>query len=147
MNRSRMRHVVGAAAVCLAGATPVWAATLRCPPDSVKVGNTCIDLYEASVWQIPPSNASLVKKVQADRATLADLRGGGATQLGCTFAPFSQGAYPANFPDDGNWTPMPGFSAPSPGVYAVSIPGVLPTTCTTWFQAVQACAVSGKRLA
>ena len=31
-------------------------------------------------------------------------------------------------------------------VYAVSIPGVLPSACTTWFQAVQACAVSEKRL-
>jgi hypothetical protein len=28
----------------------------------------------------------------------------------------------------------------------VSIPGVLPTTCTTWFQAEQACRLSGKRL-
>jgi formylglycine-generating enzyme required for sulfatase activity len=147
MNRSRMRHVISAAVVCLAGATPVSATTLRCPPDSVRVGNACIDLYEASVWQIAPSNALLVKKVQAGKATLADLTGGGATQLGCTFAPFSQGAYPANFPNDGNWTPVPGSSPSSPGVYAVSIPGVLPTTCTTWFQAVQACAVSGKRLA
>jgi formylglycine-generating enzyme required for sulfatase activity len=148
MNRARMRHIIiSAAAVCLAGAAPVWATTLRCPPDSVKVGNACIDLYEASVWQIAPSNASLVKKVQAGKATLADLTGGGATQLGCTFAPFNQGAYPANFPNDGNWTPVPGSSPPSPGVYAVSVLGVLPTTCTTWFQAVQACAVSGKRLA
>src|SRR5262249_8035852 len=34
----------------------------------------------------------------------------------------------------------------SPGVYAVSIPGVQPSACLTWFQANQACALSGKRL-
>jgi formylglycine-generating enzyme required for sulfatase activity len=31
-------------------------------------------------------------------------------------------------------------------VYAVSIPGVQPTGCVTWFQANQACLLSGKRL-
>ncbi len=147
MNRSRMRHIISAAVLCLAESAPVRAATLKCPPDSARVGNACIDLYEASVWQIAPSNVSLVRKVQAGKATLADLRGGGATQLGCIFAPFSKAAYPPNFPNDGNWSPVPGSSPPSPGVYAVSIPGMLPTTCTTWFQAAQACAVSGKRLA
>jgi hypothetical protein len=35
-------------------AIPVHAATLRCSPDSVKVGTVCVDKYEASVWQIPP---------------------------------------------------------------------------------------------
>jgi hypothetical protein len=112
----------------------------------VKVGNVCIDTYEASVWQIPPSNTALVKLVQAGKAKLSDLMGGGATQLGCNFAPFNHTAYPGNFPLDGNWTPILGSSAPSPGVYAVSIPGVVPTACTSWFQAAQACAVSGKRL-
>jgi len=31
-------------------------------------------------------------------------------------------------------------------VYAVSIPGVKPSACITWFQANQACALAGKRL-
>ena len=127
-------------------ALPALAGTLKCPPDSVKVGNACIDLYEESVWQIPPSNTSLVKRVQQGKATLADLTGGGAVQLGCTSALFHQTAYPANFPSDGNWTPVLGSSPPSPGVYAVSIPGVLPSTGITWFQANQACLLSGKRL-
>jgi formylglycine-generating enzyme required for sulfatase activity len=116
---------VGLSAFCLAWTAPAFAGTLKCPADSVKVGNACIDKYEASIWQIAPSN----------------------TALGCTASPFNQTAYPANFPNDGNWTPVADSSPPSPGVYAVSIPGVLPSTCTTWFQAVQACAVSGKRLA
>jgi formylglycine-generating enzyme required for sulfatase activity len=117
---------------------------MSCPPDSVVVGTTCVDTYEASVWQIVPSNTALIQKVQAGTATLADLTGGGATQLSAAEV-FSPG-YPTNFPNDGNWTPVLGSSPPSPGVYAVSIPGVLPSTNITWFQAVQACAVSGKRL-
>jgi formylglycine-generating enzyme required for sulfatase activity len=113
----------------------------------VKVGTNCIDTYEASVWQIPPSNIALVKLVQAGKATLANLTAGGATllspagALGC-----SSPGFPANFPNDGNWTPIPGSNPPSPGVYAVSIPGVLPTACITWLQANQACLLSGKRL-
>ena len=76
------RHliVVGCTAVFLAAGVPVGAGTLKCPPDSVKVGNNCIDTYEASVWQIDPvANKKLVDKVQAGKATLADLTKGGAT--------------------------------------------------------------------
>jgi len=40
---------------------PAGAGTLRCPPDSVRVGDACIDLYEESVWQIPPSNTTLTR--------------------------------------------------------------------------------------
>jgi hypothetical protein len=115
-----------------------------CPPDSVLVGATCVDTYEASVWQISPSNTALMKKVQAGKATLADLTGGGATQL--SPATSRSPAYPANFPNTGNWTPVPGSNPRSPGVYAVSIPGVHPSACITWFQAAQARALSGKRL-
>src|ERR1700675_1291764 len=93
----------------LAVALPTHAGTLKCPADSVKVGNACIDLYETSVWQIDPvANKALVKKVQAGTGTLTDLTAGGAVQLGCTGAPFSLTAYPANFPSDGNWTPVLG---------------------------------------
>jgi len=108
--------------------------------DSVKVGDTCVDKYEASVWQIPDPtgvNLPLVKKLQKGKATLADLTAAGATQLGCTSAPFSHTDYPLSFPDNGNWT------AP---VYAASVPGVLPSTCITWFQAEQACRLANKRL-
>jgi S-layer homology domain len=30
-----------------------WQALSVCPPDSVKVGPTCIDKYAASVWEVP----------------------------------------------------------------------------------------------
>lgn len=45
--------------------------------------------------------------------------------------------YPGTFPDTGNWTTP---------LYAVSKAGVLPSASLTWFQAQQACALSGKRL-
>jgi len=130
----------------ISGAVASFAGTLKCPPDSVKVGNVCIDRYEVSVWQVPPSNTALVRQIERGRATLDALTAGGAVQLGCTIPPFNLAAYPAGFPLDGNWTPEPGSSPPSPGVYALSIPGVLPSSCISWFQANQACLLSGKRL-
>jgi hypothetical protein len=72
MTGVRRFFIVGYAAVCLVAAVPAGAGTLKCPVDSVKVDNVCIDTYEASVWQIAPGNISLVKK-----ATLADLTSGG----------------------------------------------------------------------
>jgi formylglycine-generating enzyme required for sulfatase activity len=139
MKGCRRYIVIGCTVVSLVAAVPAGAG--KCPPDSVKVGNVCIDTYEASVWQIPPSNTSLVKKVQAGKATLADVIQGSVALLSCT------SGYPTNFPTDGNWTPVGGSKPPSPGVYAVSIPDVIPSACISWFQAAQACALSGKRLA
>jgi hypothetical protein len=81
MKHRRVYGIVGFVAVCLALAVPVGAGTLKCPPDSVKVGNVCIDTYDASVWQIDPTNTKLVKKVQDGKATKADLIEGGAKQL------------------------------------------------------------------
>jgi formylglycine-generating enzyme required for sulfatase activity len=133
-------------AAMLVIALPLPAAAKRCPDDSVQVGTVCVDVYEASVWQIPVANTALIKRVQKGKATLADLTSGGAVQLGCTFPPYNLTDYPANFPDDGNWTPVLGSAPPTPGVYAASIPGVRPSGCVTWFQAEQACALAGKRL-
>jgi formylglycine-generating enzyme required for sulfatase activity len=125
---------------------PARAQGKKCPPDSVPVGSVCIDTFEASVWQIPPSNKGLVKKVQSGKVTPADLTKGGAVQLGCDFSPFNLTIYPANFPNSGQWTPVLGSVPPSPGVYAASLPGVTPSSCITWFQAAQACVLSGKHL-
>jgi hypothetical protein len=128
MKHRRMYGIVGVAAVCLAVAMPAGAGTLKCPPDSVKVGNVCIDTYEASVWKIDPTNTKLVKKVQDGKATLADLIKGGATQLapasicGHVVPPEPPIDYGITFPNTGNWTPVLGSNPPSPGVYAVSIP-------------------------
>src|SRR5262249_33398940 len=145
---SLMRPMIFSMAVAALGlwAIPVHAGTLRCSPDSVKVATTCVDKYEGSVWQIPPSNTSLVKLVQAGKATLAKLTAGGATQLGPAATCGSPSDYGSNFPNTGNWTPVLGSNPPSPGVYAVSVPGVQPSACLTWFQANQACLLSGKRL-
>ena len=134
---------IAALALCATWAVPAWAK--KCPSDSVQVGPACVDTYEASVWQIAPSNVGLVNLVKKGKATLADLTGGGATQL--SPSPSCAPGFPANFPAGGQWTPVLGSSPPSPGVYALSIPGVPPSACIDWFQAAQACRVSGKRLA
>jgi formylglycine-generating enzyme required for sulfatase activity len=124
--------LAGAAVIALVGS--VEAASVGCAPDAVRVGPVCVDRYEGSTWQIPAANKTLIRRVQQGKATLAALQAGGATQLGCnpSLAP-----YPATFPDSGNWTEP---------VYATSVAGVLPSTCISWFQAEQACALSGKRL-
>ncbi len=122
------------------GSGVVWQFPLltNCPPDAVLVGPICVDTYEASVWQVPNPltvNAALVKKIRQGDATPADLAAGGATEISpsssCT------PAFPTTFPANGQWT------AP---LYAVSLAGVHPTACVTWFQADQACRLSGKRL-
>jgi formylglycine-generating enzyme required for sulfatase activity len=139
-----VRPIIVAAIVGLAVAFPAQAITLRCPPDSVKVGNTCVDTYEASLWRIDPANVTLVRKVQTGRVTLADLQAGGATAL--SLSACSAMDVFTNFPRSGNWTAVPGSNPPSPGFYAVSVAGVQPSRCITWFQANQACLLSGKRL-
>jgi hypothetical protein len=121
--------VVGAAAWALLLATPATAA--KCPKDSTSIGGVCIDLYEASVWEIP--SASLRKKVEKGTATAAALIAGGAVQRGA-----QTDDYPAFCPDSGNGCRNQMFAA--------SIPGVVPSRYVTWFQAAAACANSGKRL-
>jgi formylglycine-generating enzyme required for sulfatase activity len=158
--KSTVRNMVQVTAIAAAGiglAMPAMAgwpgdSRPKCPADMVKVGAACVDKYEASVWQIPAANLNtsagkkLIKKIQSGTATLALLTAGGAVQLGYTGAPFSHTVYPATFPPDGNWTPVAGTNPPTPGIYAASIPGVLPSTNITWFAAEQACALSNKRL-
>jgi hypothetical protein len=113
----------------------------ECPPDAVLVGPTCVDRYEASVWMPPEvDNGNLVLKdilkvIKRGSATFELLVEFGWTQVspGRSCAP----SFPSTFPADGQWTKP---------LYAVSIPGVPPTACVTWFQADQACRLSGKHL-
>jgi formylglycine-generating enzyme required for sulfatase activity len=84
----------------------------------VKVGDFWIDRYEAAV----------VDSTQyADR----DCSGTGAIYGQSSYD------YPSAFPRTGNWT------AP---LYACSIKNVKPSAYMTWFQAQEACSLSGKRL-
>jgi formylglycine-generating enzyme required for sulfatase activity len=142
----RWTLVTVAALLSLAFHPEARAGTLKCPPDSIKVGNTCIDTYKASVWQVSPSNTALVKRIQQGKVTLADLTAASATQIAPAGTCTDATDYGIGFPANGNWLPVSGSVPPSPGVYAVSIPGVQPSGCATWFQANQACALSGKRL-
>src|SRR5438046_10509558 len=58
---SPMKPARPAVLACLSLALPALAGTLKCAPDSVKVGTVCIDTYEASVSQLPPRSPLLTK--------------------------------------------------------------------------------------
>src|SRR5262249_3078034 len=140
-----MRHVwngltMAGAAALLAGAAgaagPPGAPLSRCPVDAGMSGTVCMDKYEASVWRRPnPAtvNKFLVSTIRRGRATAAELRAGGARQLGVLvtddYAPCADnGQQCAN------------------DIYAASVPGVMPSANLTWFQAQAACTNAGKRL-
>jgi hypothetical protein len=108
----------------------------KCPADAVVAGTVCMDTYEASVWRVPDpldTNKGLVKKIQQGKITDAtDLTDAGATQLGIAsdnYAPCADSGQ--NCTDD---------------IYAVSLPGVTPSSRVTWFQAQAACENARKRL-
>ena len=118
-------RIGSALGLCASFALGLWATTALAEPHHnampcrgnsrhdimVRVGNLCVDKYEASVWSNP---------------------NGTGTQY-----PQSVPRYPATFPVNGNWTEP---------LYAASQQGVYPAVFLTWFQAQQACALSGKRL-
>jgi Sulfatase-modifying factor enzyme 1 len=124
--------VLPAGAVIAQGAKPLE----KCPDDAVVSGTVCMDKYEASVWRVPvPTtiNKNLVMRIRQGKATAADLQKGGATQLGVVgpdYAPCDEGGQ---------------FCADD--IFAVSVPGVLPSANITWFQAQAACKNARKRLA
>lgn len=110
---------------------------LRCPPDQAPVGTVCVDKYEASVWRLP-SDPIIVRKAVLGLLSAEQLRAVGAEQVGTIPRDGCSGdEYGPGFPRNGHWTER---------LYALSLPGVLPSTCITWFQAEQACRLSGKRL-
>jgi formylglycine-generating enzyme required for sulfatase activity len=122
--------------------TPAGAVIItECPPDAVLVGQTCVDKYEASVWSfvgsVPSGGGELaLEKILKGTVTLTDLEDERVTQI--SPSSLCEPPFPSTFPPNGGWTEP---------LYAVSVPGVQPTACVTWFQAAQACRLSGKRLA
>jgi formylglycine-generating enzyme required for sulfatase activity len=83
----------------------------------VPVGNFCIDKYEVTVWSRPPRSDGRPRGVQ-------------------------YGLEDFDYPCSQNGDDCTGEGA----IYAVSLPGKMPSAYITWFQALQACANVGKRL-
>jgi len=106
--------------------------TAQCAPDSVRSGNTCMDKYESSIWEISPRCTTLIALVRQGKAKLADLQACGAIQHGV-----SGFDYGAACPETG---------AGCKNFYAVSLPGVTPSQYLNWFQAAASCRNSWKRL-
>jgi hypothetical protein len=136
--RTMAKGVAGALTLALLAGT-AWAQGAKplkkCPADAVIAGTVCMDTYEASVWRVPDplgANKGLVKRIQLGKATVDKLVAGGATQLGVAsdnYAPCADSGQ--NCTDD---------------IYAVSLPGVIPSSLMTWFQAQAACENARKRL-
>jgi formylglycine-generating enzyme required for sulfatase activity len=84
------------------------------------------------VWFVPPSNKTLITKIQKGAATLAMLQTE-AVQLGLRAGDLAA----HGCPETGNGCV---------NVYAASIPGVTPAAFITWFQAAAAARNSLKRL-
>lgn len=125
------RTIVLASLLAAALAAPP-AAAAKCKKDAAPVGDACVDLYEASVWEIPPDEAALIGKVRKSKVTSPDALSG-ATQRGLEFFDLPPGC-----PSNGNGCT---------DVYAVSIAGVPPARFISWWQAAAACRNAGKRLA
>lgn len=129
---ARFKRLVFAALLVFGTAPSHAIAAKRCPGQSVAVGDACIDRYEASLWRVPSTNRSLLNRILRGTATQADLLAGGATQLGV-----SMNDYGATCPDTAEGCV---------DIYAISLPGVLPSRFMSWPQAATACRNSGKRL-
>ena len=129
-----MRGAIGGTIVGLVlSLGPVEPAAAACAPDSVTSGTVCMDAYEASVWHVPSTQRTLIRKIQKGTVTLANLTAGGAVQLGLATGDLAA----AGCPVTGNGCV---------DFYAVSIPGVLPAAYISWFQAAAAARNSLKRL-
>lgn len=104
-----------------------------CPNDSVQSGNICIDKYESSVWKVNPTQVIAIQRIRNGNITLANLQTIGAIQLGLTETDLAENNCPATGKGCTN-------------IYAISIPGVLPSRFMSYFQAIAAARNSWKRL-
>lgn len=107
----------------------------KCPKDSILHGTSCMDVYEASVFLVPDPNgmnAGLVNKIKKGKLKDASkLLEGGAVQLGL---------------GGDDYAPCTDQGSGCGELFAVSLPGVIPSASITWFQAQRACANAGKHL-
>ncbi len=123
--------VVAAVSALLSLGLVERAAAADCPDDSVESGTVCIDKYEASMWHVPPAERNLIRRIQLGTVSLEQLIAGGAVQVGIV---------------DGDFQGCDAIGNGCVSVYAVSVPGVMPTSWATWFQAAAAARNSLKRL-
>lgn len=131
MNARTALFIVPASALSLSLLVPDRIAHAKdCPSNAVPVGPVCVDKYEASLWEA--TDQQLIKKIRDNTVTLADLQAAGARPRGVSGNDYGPGCPPTG--------------KGCTNLYAVSIPGVRPSTFMTWFQAVAAARNSGKRL-
>jgi len=136
-----MRHMMCVVGVAVVGLvlSPAMAEA-ACPADSVESGTVCMDKYEASVWYVPPQRTILINRIQKGTVTLANLTSAGAVAAGVVQLGLAEGDLASHVPG------CPNTGNGCVDFYAVSIPGVIPATWITWFQAAAVARNSLKRL-
>jgi formylglycine-generating enzyme required for sulfatase activity len=107
-----------------------------CPEGYTKDSRTDITLCKRGADEMVMVGDFWVDKYEASIVDSTQYAGGACSGAG---TPYGQSLYdyPGSFPRTGNWI--------SP-IYACSIKGVMPSSHMTWFQAQEACALSGKEL-
>jgi formylglycine-generating enzyme required for sulfatase activity len=107
---------------------PSWA-RLRCPCNMIASGPLCVDKYESSIWET------------TDRALSAKLAQGRVCSAGELAAATERGVGTIDYSP-----PCVANGGGCTGIFAASVPGVMPATATNWFIAAAACRNAGKRL-
>ncbi len=93
--------------------------------EMVKVGDFWVDRYETTIWENPDCTGTCYGCGEGNWATT----GAGGTNADSADVGF--------FPRNGNWTTP---------LHACSVVDTVPSRWVTWFQAAEACALSGKHL-
>jgi formylglycine-generating enzyme required for sulfatase activity len=108
-----------------------YSALAACPSGMVQSGSTCIDIYEASLWEV--TNAQAIDMIRTGQVTNAtQLLSLGAIQRGIGIDYMTLGCH---FNGGG-----------CKNLFAVSIAGVIPARTANYFIAAAACRNSFKRL-
>jgi formylglycine-generating enzyme required for sulfatase activity len=105
-------------------------AMAQCPSGMVSSGSTCIDRYEASLWQIHDLACILLIR---EGKTLPPHCIEGATQVGINGVDYTDTQCQFN-------------GGGCKGIFALSLPGVMPARSINYFIAAAGCRNSGKRL-
>lgn len=103
----------------------------RCASDAVDIAVACVDRFKGSVWTAPAGNMEALRSLaRSGTATLQDLATLNATQLG---------VHAADYPCTDESVGCKDL------IFALSIPGVVPSRFITTLQALVACANANKR--
>jgi formylglycine-generating enzyme required for sulfatase activity len=128
--KRKASHLIALTASILIGLSSPF--LQACPTGMVESGSTCVDTYEASLWEV--TNATVIAMIKSGQIV-------SAPQL-ISLGAIQRGVFTADYQTLGCQLNGGGCK----NLFAVSIPRVVPATATNYFIAAAACRNSGKRL-